>query len=459
METTTNSPIINAYMERTPNSRALADQANQCFPSGITHDSRHTEPYCIFVERADKARKWDADGNEYVDYFGGHGALLLGHGDPEVEAAVLEAMKLGTHFGSSHRHEVEWAETVKRMVPSAERVRFTSSGTEATHMAFRLARATTGRSKIVRFRTHFHGWHDHMAFGVASRFDGTAGPGILPSIASQVILLDPGDIDGVREALTNDKDIAALIIEPMGSSTGKVPVDPQFIQDLRAVTAEHDVALIFDEVVTGFRVAPGGAQAVFGVVPDMTTLAKILAGGLPGGAVVGSSRFLDHLDYSVAREQGFEKVPHQGTYNANPVSAVAGKTALKIIETTDACARATAAGDKLKAALNEVFIKRGIAWAAYGPHSSFHVFTNAKGRKIDQAAFDPLTVPYQELKDQSAGMLNKLRLALLVHGVDIMGSAGGVISAVHSDQDIADTAAGFDAAVEMLAREEDLPRA
>ncbi len=176
----TNSRIVAAYRERTPSSAALAAQAGELFPSGLTHDSRHLLPYGIYVDRARGPRKWDVDGHEYVDYFGGHGALLLGHNHPQVMAAVRAACERGTHFGASHEAEVRWGRKVTEMVPCAERVRFTASGTEATHLALRLARAFTGKRKLVRFRTHFHGWHDHMTSGVQNHFDGSATTGVLP---------------------------------------------------------------------------------------------------------------------------------------------------------------------------------------------------------------------------------------------------------------------------------------
>ena len=197
----TNSRIEAHYREHTPGSAKLAERAAASFPSGITHDSRFLEPYGLYIDRANGPRKWDVDGNEYVDYFGGHGALLLGHNNPVVASAVQDAYAKGTHFGASHALEIEWAEIVRQMVPCAQKVRFTSSGTEATLMAVRLARAYTTRPKILRFRTHFHGWNDHMAPGQANHFDGTATAGVLSGVADGVVLVDPNDRDGVAAAL------------------------------------------------------------------------------------------------------------------------------------------------------------------------------------------------------------------------------------------------------------------
>ncbi len=199
----TNSRIIAAYRERTPGSAELAKEADELFPSGITHDARNVDPYGVFIRRAQGPHKWDVDGNRYIDYFGGHGALLLGHHDPIVTAAVAEAMDEGTQFGARHPREVQWARAIQRLVPSAERIRFTSSGTEATLMAVRLARAFTGRKTLMRFKGHFHGWHDQMASGYTNHFDGSPTPGVLPGVAEKSILLNPGDVAAVRKAFAS----------------------------------------------------------------------------------------------------------------------------------------------------------------------------------------------------------------------------------------------------------------
>ena len=255
------SKIVAAYRERTPGSGRLAGEAKDLFPSGVTHDSRELQPYGIYVTRAKGSHKWDVDGNEYIDYFGGHGALLLGHNHPKVLAAIHEALDKGTHFGANHALEIRWAQWVQKLIPSARRVRFTSSGTEATLLAVRLARAWTGKSKIVRFKGHFHGWNDHMSSGFTSHFDGSPTAGVLRALAEKVVLLPPRDIDTLRNFLTTDNEIAGVILEPTGSQFSRVPIAPDFLTVLRDLTAQHGIVLIFDEVVTGFRVSPGGAQA------------------------------------------------------------------------------------------------------------------------------------------------------------------------------------------------------
>ncbi len=454
-----NSTIIAAYRERTPRSAELAKEAQALLPSGISHDGRFTDPYGIYVERAAGPRKWDVDGNEYVDYYGGHGALLLGHNHPRVLAAMQAALAQGTHFGANHPNEVRWAELVTRLVPSAERVRFTSSGTEATLMALRLARAFTGKPKILRFFTHFHGWHDHMTAGHASHFDGTPTTGVLAEIAANAVLLPPGDVAALRAALAQHDDIAAAILEPTGSSFGAVPHRRDFVEALREETAKRGILLVFDEVVTGFRVSPGGAQGEFGVTPDLTALAKILAGGLPGGAICGRKDILDELDFAVAAMKGREKIAHPGTYNANPVSAAAGRAALEIVGASDACRQANARAAELRARLNEVLAEERVPWAVYGSFSGFHTFLNPQGRAIAPEGFDPLGLDWRELISGSKPLAQKFRLALLVNGVDVNGRLSGFLSATHGTAELDATVAAFRAALAMLRAEGELPRA
>ena len=455
----TNSKIVAAYRERTPGSASLAAKAQELLPSGIAHDARYMKPYGIYVERAKGARKWDVDGNEYVDYFGGHGALLLGHNHPSVVAASHAALEQGTHFGANHPREVRWAELVRRLVPSAESVRFTSSGTEATLMAVRLSRSVTGKPKVVRFLTHFHGWHDHMTSGHANHFDGTPTAGVLAGVAEHVILLPPGDVEAVKRTFASRNDIACVILEPTGTSFGAAPLPPSFLHMLREETKKHGIFLIFDEVVTGFRVSPGGAQGEFGIKPDLTSLAKILAGGLPGGAVVGRRDILDDLDFDAAERNKREKIAHPGTYNANPLSAAAGIAALEIVGTGEPCRQASATAAALRAALNEVLAEERVPWAVHGSFSGFHFFLNPKQRAVDPLRFDPMTLEYKELLSNPPALARLIRLALLANGVDVNGRISGFTSAAHGKAEVDETARALRQSLRMLRAEGELPSA
>lgn len=453
----TNSKIVAAYKEKTQKSGALAETARGTFPSGITHDSRHTDPYCIYVDHAKGSRKWDVDGNEYVDFFGGHGALILGHNHPAVVEATHGQLDKGTHFGASHPLEVAWGGLVQDMVPCAERVRFTSSGTESNLMAFRLARAFTGKSKLIRFVCHFHGWQDHVAFGAKGGITGAPVPGVLDGIIENVILLEPGNAQLVRETLASRDDIAGVILEPTGASYGSIPVTRDFVAALREATTEHGVLLMFDEVVTGFRVSPGGAQAHYGITPDLTSLAKILSGGLPGGAVCGRADILELLDFEVAEEKGFTKIGHQGTYNANPMSAAAGIAALTEIRNGGICEQASENAAKIRQSVNKVFAEENVPWAAYGDHSAWYVYTNPEGRDIDPMSFDGYAESFAHMSNSGGHpAAAKLRIAMLVNGVDITSKPGGTVMAAHTDDDIAFTAEAMRQSVRMLREEGDL---
>ena len=447
------SSIVAEYCRRTPNSLRLAQEARKVLPSGITHDSRYLRPYSIYVERAAASRKWDVDGNEYVDYTGGHGALLLGHNHPQVVAGVQEQLRWGTHFGASHELEVRWAQLVQKLIPCAERVRFTSSGTEATLLALRLARAYTRKSKILRFEGHFHGWQDHVAFGVSSSFDGSPTPGVLPEVAANVLLAPPGDIERTVDLLDRNEDLAAVMLEPTGSRWGEVPISREFVEQLRQATAEREVVLIFDEVVSGFRCSPSGAQGAYGVVPDLSTLAKILAGGFPGGALVGCADIMDTLAFPEDGRPQSLKIAHQGTYNANPISATAGTIALSIVSSTDACERANQYAHRLRRELNRVLRREGLDWHAYGSFSGFHVFTNPDHLDISTADIESGKCDCQTLQSRNPGLMTKLQLGMLIHGVDIFPGPFGTTSAVHSEEDLGQTVEAFLRTLTMLRNE------
>jgi glutamate-1-semialdehyde 2,1-aminomutase len=278
---------------------------------------------------------------------------------------------------------------------------------------------------------------------------------VLDAVAGNVLLCDQNDEAGLARLLEQHAgDIAAAIIEPTGANGGRLPIDPEFLHALRRLTAEHGVLLIFDEVVNGFRVSPGGAQQAFGIKPDLTTLAKILAGGLPGGAVAGRKDILDLLDFKVTQAAGKEKINHPGTFNANPLSAAAGIATLKQVAETDACARAAAYGGALRQRLNEVFEEERVPWAAYGRFSSIEIFTNPERIAVTPTAFNPLGLEAKHFKGvKNASLVHKLRLATMLGGVDFNSHPGGVISCTHGESELADTVTALRDAVRMLKTE------
>jgi glutamate-1-semialdehyde 2,1-aminomutase len=432
------SKVMDTYRAMHPKSGALYERARNVISGGITHDGRHLNPYPVYVDRALGSRKWDVDGNEYVDYWMGHGALILGHCHPAVVAAIQRQAGRGTHLGASHELEVRWAELVSKLIPSAEMVRFTMSGTEATHLAMRIARAYTNRPKILKFQGHFHGWHDGVALAVDPPYDVPWSAGVPTSTLDQILLCPPNDIKAVETVLQRG-DVAAVILEPAGGGSSTIPTIPGYLQELRSLTERLGVVLIFDEVISGFRYSPGGAQAYFGVTPDMTTLAKIVAGGLPGGAVVGKKPLMSMMarrgDPVWDRSQ---RVAQNGTFNSNPLCAAAAIATLELVSDGSLHARANKVGDELRASLSDVMKRVGVPGTTFGDVSIFHVSFEGKP---GLAGFD---------RPRRGDLYQLLRCALLNHGLDC-SSYHGWISAVHSDEDIDRTVQGYEAAFKDMA--------
>jgi glutamate-1-semialdehyde 2,1-aminomutase len=430
--------IAQAYRDKHPTSAKLAERARQAIPGGITHDIRHLVPFAVYIDRAAGSRKWDVDGHEYIDYWMGHGALFLGHCHPAVVQAVQAQMARGTHLGASHELEVRWAELVNRLVPSAELTRFTMSGTEATHLAMRVARAYTGRTRIVKLAGHFHGWHDGAVAGVNPPYEVPMSAGVPGTTMEQTLICPPNDIKAVETALQRG-DVAAVILEPAGGQAGTTPTIPGYLHELRTVTARHGVVLIFDEVITGFRYAPGGAQEYFGVTPDLTTLAKIVAGGLPGGALCGQRAIMSILAFRGDPDwDRSQRVAHAGTFNANPLSAAAAIPTLELCADASLQARATKAGEELRRGLAEAMKRVGVPGTCYGEASIYHVSFEGKP---GLAGFD---------RPRKGSLYHVLRCALLNEGVDCSMNHGWV-SAVHSDEDIERTLRAYERAFRAMA--------
>src|SRR5918912_1677007 len=447
MTATAPTTIDDGFRKRFARSAELFQRSRNAIAGGITHDSRNFAPFPIYIERAEGSRKWDVDGNELVDHWMGHGSLLLGHDHPQVTAAVAEQVHRGTHYGACHELEVAWAEQIVRMVPSADWVRFTMSGTEATMLAIRDARAFTGRERVIRFAGHFHGWHDYAMAGYQPPFDTPTSTGVPKAVAESMLVAYPNNIDSVRELLdARPGQVAAVILEPGGGSNAIIPPNVQFLRDLRALTSQRGVVLIFDEVITGFRYSPGGAQQVYGVTPDLTTLAKIVAGGLPGGALVGKRDILQVQTFKgELHKDRFERVLQQGTFNANPLSAAAGLSALQVVADGWPTEQANQRGEQLRAGLRDMLGRKGVAGAVLGECSVFQILL---GEGMQEAAD---TTDVQRLM-AGRGAVNTLRKAMLLNGIDLMRS-GGFTSIVHQDEELSKTIAAFDRALEALQRD------
>ena len=429
--------ILEEYIARHPGSAQRYAEATRIFPGGVTHDNRYAQPFPLYLTHGSGPHKWDVDGNEYIDYVSGHGALLLGHSHPAVVAAVAEQITRGTHLGACTDEELRWARAIQALMPSIEKLRFHSSGTEATLMAMRLARAYTGKNKIIKLQDHFHGWHDYAMAG-----SDRPAPGVPAESWDSMVIVPSGDLEAVEDALNRDSDIAGLILEPTGAHYGQLPFDvPNYLKGLRELTAQHEVILIFDEVVTGFRASPGGAQVLYDVAPDLTTMAKIVAGALPGGAVGGKADIVDMIAHRGDPEwDNQNRVYHPGTFNGNPLSAVAGAVCLELIASQPINQRADAMAGRLKRGLNETLGKMEVSGHAHGIASMIHlVLADCDcDREI-------CNMPHREIKEAvgSPGV-TALKRSMQNNGVDIMGRDAFLVSATHTEADIDRTLAAVE---------------
>lgn len=344
-----------SYVERTPMSKARFEEAKRVLPGGVSYSIRYFEPYPFYVSRANGQKLWDLDGNEYTDYWMGHGALIMGHSYPPVLEAVISQLREYVHVGLPHEWEVRLAEQVSRMVESVEQIRFTNSGTEAAMYACRLARAYTRRRFIGKFEGGWHGGYDCLHVGVSPPYNLPGSLGILEESLKYTILLPYNDLDGVRERIRG-VDLAAIIVEPVLGAGGAIPASSEFLKGLREICDDLGVVLIFDEVITGFRLSPGGAQKLYGVKPDLTIFGKILGGGeFPAGGFGGREELMELLDqvkYPEAHRRAFQG----GTYAANPITTRAGYTLLKELERRpEIYQKINALGEKARSSLEQVF--------------------------------------------------------------------------------------------------------
>ncbi len=389
----------------------LAERARRVLPGGATHASRTYDPR-IYVARSSGSRKWLIDGTELIDYTMGHGALLLGHAHPAVVTAVQEQVSRGTHYGAAHPLEVEWAEQIVSLVPSAEKVRFTASGTEAVMLALRVARVATGRDRIVKLQDHFHGWSDVVSpyLDAEGRTHTPVGvPEALGLLTRVVRTDDPADL----EATLARGDVAAVIMEASGAHYGQLPLDPAFIAAARAACTASGAVFVFDEVVTGFRVSPGGMQEVLGITPDISVLGKVMAGGLPSGAVAGRADLLELLATTIA---------HPGTFNANPLSAVAGIATLRLVGDGGPQRTADAYAMSLATEWAAALASAGIPGTIRRLSSILHIFL---GESSAQA---------------------RIANAMRAEGVDILNTSA-FCSSVHTIADLEQSVAAFSRAI------------
>ena len=416
---------VEEYQDRFASSERLFARAQRVIAGSTTHDRRDFGPFPVYIDRAEGPWKWEVTGRRLLDYWMGHGALLCGHNYPPVVEAVCRQMTRGTHFGACHEQEVQWAELVQRLMPSAEKVRFTASGTEATQLAMRVARAHTGRPLIVRFDGHFHGWHDEAM----AHFYPPDAAGFNPGTLENVAIAEVNSLESALAFLETGQ-VAGVILEPGGGSAGGMPWTVDFLKALRQATTAHGSLLIFDEVISGFRQGPGGVQGLTGIIPDLTTLAKILCGGLPGGALVGQAGVMAVFGPGTQINGRSAQVPHTGTFNGNPLSAAAGIALLRAVADGVAQERACQAAESLVRAVNQAAAEAKVDVFLYANGTSiFHILIGA------HKAQQPLgpSVAVKSLQAAHPRRYAQLRRALLLEGLDTH-PVHGWVSAMHDGE-------------------------
>ena len=394
----------------------------------------------LVIREGKGGRVWDASGNEYVDYLLGSGPMLVGHAHPEVVAVARERMERGTTFFASNEDAILLAEELVRAVPCAEKVRFGSSGTEATLYALRAARALRGRDKILKFEGGYHGMHDYALMSMSPSEAGNYpyptpdSAGIPRSVRDEVLIAPFNDIETAGSIIAEHHDeLGAVIVEPFQRL---LPPRPGFLQGLRDVTADYGVPLIFDEVVTGFRFAYGGAQEFYGVEPDLCSLGKVIAGGFPLSAVAGKEEFMERFDAGASGPGEF--LPQIGTLSGNPVAAAAGLKTLEILRREGAYEGLFATGRRLKDGLQAALDGAGIAAQVVGEAPLFDAFFT--GGSVSD---------YRSTLAADKGMLGRFNELLLERGV-LKGDTKFYVSAAHTGDDVELTLEAFRGAAEAL---------
>jgi len=396
----------------------------------------------VVIREGSGGRVWDESGNEYVDFLLGSGPMLVGHGHPEVTAAVQAQLPLGTTYFANNRHGIALAEAIVAAVACAEQVRFVTSGTEADLYAMRVARAFRKRDKILKFEGGYHGMSDYALISLAPKRPGNFPQGVpdsagIPQSVREEMLVAPfNDIETVASLIREHRDeLAGIIIEPFQRL---IPPAPGFLQALRKITAEHGIPLIFDEVVTGFRFAYGGAQEYYGVTPDLCTLGKVIGGGFPLAAIAGRADMMAHFDKSLVGDEGF--LMQVGTLSGNPIAAVAGLATLDVLKRPGAYERILATGRELKSALAEMLKRAGLPAQVIGEPPLFDVVFSSEEIR-----------DYRGTLRGDAELLAQFNKLLRERGI-MKGESKYYVSLAHTADDIRHTCEAWASAIDELVR-------
>ena len=424
---------------QTNHERDILDRAARVLPQGSLGNLN----YDLIVNKGKGSHIWDESGNEYVDYLLGSGPMLVGHSNPPVLEAVLNQLSSGTTFFATNEKSVELAEEIVKAVPCAEKVRFLSTGSEATLYAMRLARAFTGKDKILKFEGGFHGMNDYalMSMSPSKLMDyPQAEPdtaGIPKSLQAEMLIAPFNDIETTTAIIDRYKDeLAGVIVEPFQRL---LPPKKGFLEGLREITSHYEIPLIFDEVVTGFRFSYGGAQNYYGVVPDICTLGKAIAGGFPLTAVAGRDEIMNHFDSEKVSKDGF--MPQIGTLSGNPIACAAGLATLDILKQDGVYEKMFNTGRKIMNGLQKTLDKAEIPAKVVGEPVLFDAFFTT------QEVYD-----YRTSLSADSQKLARFNQLILDRGI-LKGTTKFYISTEHNDQDVEKTLAAFEEAVGILKSE------
>ncbi|WXG42731.1 MAG: aspartate aminotransferase family protein [Promethearchaeati archaeon SRVP18_Atabeyarchaeia-1] len=442
---------VKEYLKRTPMSKKLFEEALKYSPGGVSHNIRYFRPYPFFVKRAEGSRLIDVDNNAYTDYWMVHMSAILGHAHPEIIRAISRQIPMGFHYGTANEVSVDLAETICRNLPSAEMLRFCNSGLEATSYAVRLARGYTSKKYIVKMIGGWHGGNE-LQVAVTPPFDKPESKGILDEQSKFIVSVPFNDIEGTSSSINKlSGEIAGIIVEPVLGSGGCIPADLEYLKSLRELAHDNDALLIFDEVITGFRVALNSAQGYFHVKPDLTTLGKVIGGGFPIGALAGRKEIMNLADHTHATGKGEYVWIGGGTFSMNPMSMTAGLATLRfLIENPKLYDHIGRLGERARTEVDRQFADRGIPTKSTGMGSLLQThFLREEGLCMKNAEDKSINT----LKEKQS----KYHFRLLVNGIFFLPEHEGAISAAHNERDIERLAeASGKIADEMLVEEKSL---
>jgi glutamate-1-semialdehyde 2,1-aminomutase len=415
------SPLAKRGDDRFSGSKVYRERAMRHLALGVSSTARGIQlPVPVAIHRAEGVHLIDVDGNRYIDYALGYGPLILGHSRPEIRRAVIDQLDRGLRTACTHVDEARLAELLAECVPSAEVTAYANSGTEAIGLALRIARAATGRNRVVKFRANYHGWLDGIFLGARMGHDGPGTVGQDPGAAASVELVDWGDIEGVRRVLTTD--FAAVILEAAAVNAGCFRPPPGFLEGLREITGRLGVVLIFDEVLTGFRLALGGAQEMFGVVPDLSCLGKALGAGLPISAVSGKREVMEPLASG--------RLLFRGTFSGNPVSVAASIACLQILQ---------AEGSELFPRMDRRAAELAVFANAEAARQGIPVCANQVGAALQLFAGDKSVTTVDDLPKVDVPLTLQLTSHMLRHGIHMVARGLMYLSSEHTQADIDET--------------------